>query len=105
MQKLREMRLKEAANAPAAAKLLPIKIGKGKNKYKFAMTVSPLDCMGCGVCASQCGTHALEMVPMESQLEQQEVFDYCVKNVSDKPDMFKADNVKFSRSLCHRSYF
>ena len=87
----------EAANAPAAAKLLPIKIGKGKNKYKFAMTISPLDCMGCGVCASQCGTHALEMVPMESQLEQQEVFDYCVKNVSDKPDMFKADNVKFSQ--------
>ena len=87
----------EAANAPAAAKLLPIKIGKGKNKYKFAMTVSPLDCMGCGVCASQCGTHALEMVPMESQLEQQEVFDYCVNNVSDKPDMFKADNVKFSQ--------
>ena len=87
----------EAANAPAAAKLLPIKIGKGKNKYKFAMTVSPLDCMGCGVCASQCGTHALEMVPMESQLEQQEVFDYCVKNVSDKPDMFKDDNVKFSQ--------
>ncbi len=87
----------EASNAPAAAKLLPIKIGKGKNKYKFTMTVSPLDCMGCGVCASQCGTHALEMVPMESQLEQQEVFDYCVKNVSDKPDMFKADNVKFSQ--------
>ena len=87
----------EAANAPASAKLLPIKIGKGKNKYKFTMTVSPLDCMGCGVCASQCGTHALEMVPMESQLEQQEVFDYCVKNVSDKPDMFKADNVKFSQ--------
>ena len=87
----------ETANAPAAAKLLPIKIGKGKNKYKFTMTVSPLDCMGCGVCASQCGTHALEMVPMESQLEQQEVFDYCVKNVSDKPDMFKADNVKFSQ--------
>ena len=87
----------EAADAPAAAKLLPIKIGKGKNKYKFTMTVSPLDCMGCGVCASQCGTHALEMMPMESQLAQQEVFDYCVKNVSDKPDMFKADNVKFSQ--------
>ena len=87
----------EAANAPAAASLLPIKIGKGKNKYKFTMTVSPLDCMGCGVCASQCGTHALEMVPLATQLEQQEVFDYCVANVSDKPDMFKADNVKFSQ--------
>ena len=87
----------EAAAAPESAKLLPIKIGKGKNKYKFTMTVSPLDCMGCGVCVTQCGTHALEMVPMESQLEQQKVFDYCVKNVSDKPDMFKADNVKFSQ--------
>ena len=87
----------EAAGAPDSARLLPIKIGKGKNKYKFTMTVSPLDCMGCGVCVTQCGTHALELVPMESQLEQQKVFDYCVKNVSDKPDMFKADNVKFSQ--------
>ena len=87
----------EAAGAPESARLLPIKIGKGKNKYKFTMTVSPLDCMGCGVCVTQCGTHALELVPMESQLEQQKVFDYCAKNVSDKPDMFKADNVKFSQ--------
>ena len=87
----------EAADAPEAAKLLPIKIGKGKNKYSFTMAISPLDCMGCGVCATQCGTHALEMGPMESQLEQQKVFDYCVEHVADKPDMFKADNVKFSQ--------
>ena len=87
----------EAEAAPEAAKLLPIKIGKGKNKYSFTMVISPLDCMGCGVCVTQCGTHALEMVPMESQLEQQKVFDYCVNNVADKPDMFKADNVKFSQ--------
>ena len=87
----------EAKNAPDSAKILPIKIGKGKNKYGFTMAVSPLDCMGCGVCVTQCGTHALEMVPMESQLEQQNVFDYCVEHVADKPDMFKADNVKFSQ--------
>ncbi len=87
----------EVRNAPASAKILPIKIGKGKNKYSFTMAVSPLDCMGCGVCVTQCGTHALEMVPMESQLEQQKVFDYCVGHVADKPDMFKADNVKFSQ--------
>ena len=87
----------EAKNAPDSAKILPIKIGKGKNKYGFTMAVSPLDCMGCGVCVTQCGTHALEMVPMESQLEQQKVFDYCVEHVEDKPDMFKADNVKFSQ--------
>ena len=87
----------EAANAPASAKIQPIKVGKGKGVYQFTMAISPLDCMGCGVCVSQCGTHALEMVSMESQLEQQEVFDYCVKNVADKTDMFKADNVKFSQ--------
>ena len=87
----------EAKSAPEAAKVLPIKIGKGKNKYGFTMAISPLDCMGCGVCVTQCGTHALEMVPMESQLEQQKVFDYCVEHVADKPDMFKADNVKFSQ--------
>ncbi len=87
----------EAKNAPADTKILPIKIGKGKNKYGFTMAISPLDCMGCGVCVTQCGTHALEMVPMESRLEQQKVFDYCVGHVADKPDMFKADNVKFSQ--------
>ena len=87
----------EAKNAPESAKILPIKIGKGKNKYGFTMAISPLDCMGCGVCVTQCGTHALEMVPMESQLDQQKVFDYCVEHVADKPDMFKADNVKFSQ--------
>ena len=85
----------EAKNAPADAKILPIKIGK--KKYGFTMAISPLDCMGCGVCVTQCGTHALEMVPMESRLEQQKVFDYCVGHVADKPDMFKADNVKFSQ--------
>ena len=61
------------------------------------MAVSPLDCMGCGVCISQCGVHAIEMVPMESQLAEQEVFDYMVEKVSEKKDMFVADNVKFSQ--------
>ena len=87
----------EAANAPAQTKLAEIKAGKGKGEYKFTMAVSPLDCMGCGVCISQCAVHAIEMVPMESQVEQQEVFDYMVEKVSDKPEMFVADNVKFSQ--------
>ncbi len=87
----------EAAAAPAQAKMADIKVGKGKGEYKFAMAVSPLDCMGCGVCISQCGVHAIEMVPMESQLAEQEVFDYMVEKVSEKKDMFVADNVKFSQ--------
>ena len=87
----------EAAAAPAQTKLAEIKAGKGKGEYKFAMAVSPLDCMGCGVCISQCGVHAIEMVPMESQLAEQEVFDYMVEKVSEKKEMFVADNVKFSQ--------
>ncbi len=87
----------EAAAAPAQTKLAEIKAGKGKGEYKFTMAVSPLDCMGCGVCVGQCAVHAIEMVPMESQIEQQEVFDYMVEKVSEKKDMFVAENVKFSQ--------
>jgi pyruvate-ferredoxin/flavodoxin oxidoreductase len=87
----------EAAAAPAQTKMADIKVGKGKGEYKFAMAVSPLDCMGCGVCISQCAVHAIEMVPMETQLPEQEVFDYMVEKVAAKPEMFVADNVKFSQ--------
>ncbi|MBQ3802460.1 MAG: pyruvate:ferredoxin (flavodoxin) oxidoreductase, partial [Oscillospiraceae bacterium] len=76
----------EAAAAPAQTKVADFKPGKGKGVYKFTMAVSPLDCMGCGVCISQCAVHAIEMVPMESQVEQQEVFDYMVANVTEKPE-------------------
>ena len=77
----------EAKNAPAAAKIRPVKAGKGKGVYQFAMAVSPLDCMGCGVCVGVCPTKAISMVPQESQLEQQEVFGYMVSKVSKKADM------------------
>ena len=46
----------EAKNAPDAAKIVDVKAGKGKGVYKFAMAVSPLDCMGCSVCANICPT-------------------------------------------------
>ncbi len=77
----------EVKAAPAAMKSAPVKAGKGKGVYTYTMAVSPLDCMGCAVCIGQCPTAALTMVPQESQLEQQEVFNYCVSKVSDKADM------------------
>ena len=86
----------EAAAAPAQAKLADVKVGKGKGVYKYAMSVSPMDCMGCGVCISQCPVGAIEMKPLESQEEQQEVFDYMVAKVSEKKDMIGGD-VKFSQ--------
>ena len=77
----------EAKNAPAAAKIVDIKAGKGKGVYKYTMTVSPLDCMGCGVCVGVCPVGALAMVPQEQEAAQQDVFNYCVAEVAEKADM------------------
>ncbi len=55
-------------------------------QYKFIMSVSPLDCMGCGECITVCPTQAIEMVPQESESAKQPVFDYLVANVSKKTD-------------------
>ncbi len=87
----------EAAKAPAQAKIVDVKAGKGKGVYKYTMAVSPLDCMGCGVCVGICPTNAITMASQESQLDQQPVFDYCVSEVSHKADMAGVASVKDSQ--------
>ena len=87
----------EAAAAPASTKLVDIKAGKGKGKYKYTMAVSPLDCMGCGVCIGVCPTKSLTMVPQEQEAAQQDTFDYCVAKVSEKEDMVSVNSVKDSQ--------
>ena len=77
----------EAAAAPAGARLVDVKAGKGKGVYKYMMAVSPLDCMGCGVCVGVCPTQAITMVPQEQELPEQEVWNYMVDHVSEKKDM------------------
>ena len=79
----------EAAKAPASAKIVDFKAGKGKGVYKFSMAISPLDCMGCSVCAGVCPApgKALTMVPQEQELAQQDAFDYMVANVTVKPEV------------------
>ena len=87
----------EAAAAPESAKLVDIKAGKGKGKYKYTMAVSPLDCMGCGVCIGVCPTKSLTMVPQDQEAAQQDAFDYCVAKVSEKEDMASVNSVKDSQ--------
>ena len=97
----------EAKNAPEAAKIVDVKAGKGKGTYQFTMAISPLDCMGCGVCIGVCPVNALSMVAQEGELPQQDVFDYCMDKVSEKKDMqdntvkgsqFKQPMLEFSGS-------
>ncbi|MBQ7837353.1 MAG: pyruvate:ferredoxin (flavodoxin) oxidoreductase [Clostridia bacterium] len=80
----------EAAAAPENAIIVDKKAGKGKGVYKYTLAVSPLDCMGCGVCVGVCPTNSLKMVSRESQDAMQPVFDYMVENVTVKEDV--ADN-------------
>jgi ferredoxin len=83
------------------------KVGAGKGVYKFAMAVSPLDCMGCAVCVGTCPAKALTMEPLESQKDQQPVFDYMVASVAEKKELqdnsvkgsqFKQPMLEFSGS-------
>ena len=75
----------EVKAAPSNIKVSDTKPKAGE--FKFTMSVSPLDCMGCGECITVCpkaGDGAIQMVPQESQAAEQQVFDYLVANVGKK---------------------
>ena len=90
----------ETANAPEGIKTLPL---TGMKDYTFTMTVSALDCTGCGSCANVCpgkkGNKALEMAPLEANTEEQKFFDYSV-TLPQKEDViakYKETTVKGSQ--------
>ena len=86
----------EAAAAPAGTKMADM---KPKGAYKFAMGISVLDCVGCGLCAKCCPAKekALVMKPLETQEAEQKKFDYLAKSVSYKETNFKPETVKGSQ--------
>ncbi len=88
----------EASNAPGAIKTVQ---GKAQIKeYQFAIQVSPLDCTGCGNCVDVCPSKekALVMDTLDSQMPQQEVFDYMNEKVGYKQDKIDiSKNVKNSQ--------
>ena len=90
----------EAAAAPADMKMLPM---TGMPQYKFAITVSALDCTGCGSCANVCpgkkGEKALTMGNLEANLGEQAIFDHgqTLPVKEDVIEKFKENTVKGSQ--------
>ena len=76
----------EVAAAPKTMRMIDAK-GKGTDGLKFAIAISPLDCMGCYNCAEMCPAGALTMVPQEQEAVEQATFDYCVDKVAEKPQL------------------
>ncbi len=90
----------EAAAAPEGMPMLDM---TGMKEYKFAVTVSALDCTGCGSCANVCpgkkGAKALVMENLEANLGTQKFFDYGVELPvkEDVIEKFKETTVKGSQ--------
>ena len=69
---------------------------------RFIQAVDVLDCLGCGNCVDVCpgkkGVKALEMKPLETQLEVQNDWNYCVEHVASKQNLVDVTaNVKNSQ--------
>ncbi|MEG2597450.1 MAG: 2-oxoacid:acceptor oxidoreductase family protein, partial [Oscillospiraceae bacterium] len=91
----------EAEKAPKAQKSMPM---TGMADKKFAIGISVLDCLGCGLCANVCpgkkGEKALTMQPLDSQREQQNGFHYLF-DLPEKADVFE----KFKETTVKGSQF
>ena len=85
----------EAANAPEG-----VKLSQGKavfKEYKYGISVSVLDCTGCGNCADVCPSKekALVMKPLGTQEAEQANFDYLNTHVGYKDNVQpKTGNIK-----------
>ena len=86
---------KEYEAAPELAKEAVNAMGPGLQGLKYRIQVSPRNCVGCGLCVSECmanktGKNALEMVEAKSQFAQEEAAAYLYKHVTYKADRLPA---------------
>ena len=92
----------EAANAPAGCITREVR-GKGFEGFTMRIQVDPLDCQGCGSCASAClaKEKALVMKPLETQLQEQPNWDYLVSlpEKENPMDRFSVKGSQFQRPL------
>ncbi len=87
----------EADEKPAGFDTIQAK-GKGLEEYEFRIQVSPLDCLGCGVCTDVCPTKtkSLTLKPIESQEAQIPNWEYAAE-ITKRERFIPADNVKNSQ--------
>jgi pyruvate-ferredoxin/flavodoxin oxidoreductase len=76
--------------------------GKAFAGMTYRIQVDVLDCMGCDNCAEVCPGNkngkALKMVPIETQYEEQDNWDFCVENIASKQHLVDVKaNVKNSQ--------
>lgn len=84
----------EAAKAPAT---LPSKPAIGAKGLMFSMSISPLDCTGCGNCAQVCPApkgKALVMKPLDTQLDKAAAWEYSQKEVAPKANPLNKKTMK-----------
>ena len=88
----------EVVAAPKNIKMHDMR-GKGCEIYAYTMTVSVLDCTGCGSCVEACPakTKALTMKPLDSQMDEQVIYNYGQEKVSQKQLPFAKETVKGSQ--------
>ncbi|MFC4804587.1 pyruvate:ferredoxin (flavodoxin) oxidoreductase [Filifactor villosus] len=76
-------------------------MGRGLDSYTYRIQVDPLDCAGCGNCADICpgkkGAKALQMKPIDTQMEQFDRFMNLHKNVGYKPEILDRQSLKGSQ--------
>ena len=92
----------EMAKAPFGEDATIPAIGKTFTGMRFMQAVDVLDCLGCGNCVDVCpgkkGEKALVMKPLETQLDIQKNWDYCVAEVKSKASLVDVKaNVKNSQ--------
>lgn len=91
----------EQQKAPLQNFLTAKAMGRGLENMRYRIQVSPMNCMGCTLCVTECpgkgGEKALKMVDIHEVMHEQPLADYLYKEVPYKPHLFAKNTIKGSQ--------